>query len=487
MGVIRPLCRALAGVSFCALLLTPSLTRSVKAQVPDSLIAENAEADTLFDRAVRLFEAENYAEAAGQFSRVAQSFGLHRHTTAAAFMEARSLYRVGAYEKSIRAYEAFLVQYPSSRFVAEGERSLRLAKDALNSRDKSPVTLGIILSLSGDEASASQEVFNGVRLAVEAHNMTESVRPIRLVFRDIALLGPRGAVDAVVGDGATVIFGALFSDQARAAAAASEDHGVVFLAPLATDPQVTAGRSYAFQANPTIPMRGRLMARFAVNGLRLNELAVIAEADDGGISEEMGRAFADEAEILGATVRFVNILHDPTEWFRLGSTLDADSLRDVDAIYAPISGAGADRLAGALLSGLDGVLGTGAGGLGSGMRILGNAEWHDLPIRVQASRYRVTYSNDFFFDRQSDRAQAFTRRYRSLTGVDPGRLGVVGFDLTRYLIELLRPGGTTELRDIMLSSPPYEGIGVRAFFGGDQVNRQMFYHRYRDGNLELVR
>ncbi|MFT5141408.1 MAG: branched-chain amino acid transport system substrate-binding protein [Rhodothermales bacterium] len=487
MGVIRPISRTFAGVCFCVLLLTPFATPWVKAQAPDSRIAEIAEADTLFDRAVQLFEAGNYTEAAGQFSRVAQSFGLHRYTTAAAFMEARSLYRVGAFGKSVSAFEAFLGLYPSSRFVAEAERSLRLAKDALSAKDNSPVTLGIILSLSGDEASSSQAVFNGVRLAVEAHNMTENARPVRLVFRDIALLGPRGAVDAVVEEGAIAIFGGLFSDQARVAAAAAEAHGVVFVAPLATDPQVTAGRSFVFQANPTIPMRGRLMARFAVNALRLNELAVIAEADDGGISEEMGRAFADEAELLGATVRFVNILPTATEWFRLGSTLDADSLRGLDAIYTPVSGAGADRLAGALLSSLDGVLGTGAGGLGSGLRILGNAEWHDLPIRAQASRYRVTYSNDFFFDRQSDRAQAFTRRYRSLTGVDPDRLGVVGFDLTRYLIDLLRPGGVTELRDIMLSAPPFEGIGVRTFFGGQQVNQQMFYHRYRDGNLELMR
>jgi branched-chain amino acid transport system substrate-binding protein len=458
-----------------------------EAQVSDLEIARIPEADSLFTESVSAFEAGRFAEAAGEFSRVVSAFPLHRYSTAAAFMEARALYRVGAYQSAGDRFEAFLGQYPGSRYTSEAQRSLRLARDAVASESRQPLTLGIVLSLSEEEASATQAMFNGIRLAVDAHNAAETGRPIRMVFRDIEALGADGAVSSTVDAGAELVIGALFSDQARLAAAAAERLGVVFMAPLATDFQVAEGKQFAFQANPSIPARGRLMARFAVNGLRIKDLGVVAEADRGGISEQMAMAFAEEAEALGARVHLVKMLQGPTDWFRMSSLLSADTLSEVRALYAPIAGDRADRLAGALLSGLDGILGTGQPGSSARVRILGNAEWHNLPIRSQASRYAVTYSNDYFPDPQSTLSQAFERRYRSLTGTAPGRLAIVGYDLTRYLAGFSSFSGSGQIRDALWAAPPYEGLGIRIHFGGDQVNRTMYYHRYRDGRVELLR
>lgn len=476
MGVRRLIPVLLAGLLLSA--------ASVSAQQLDSRVVESPEAQTLFEQAVSTFEAGSYADAAAQFSRVVNAYPLHTLTTAAALMGARSLYRAGAYERAIEAFDSFLQTYPSSRYVSEAERSRKLAFNALETTANSPVTLGVILSLDDDEASVSQALFNGFRMAVDDHNARREGRPIRMVFRDIGELGPAGAVASANEAGAYTIFGALFSDQARAAAAEAERLGVLFVAPLATDEEVTRDRSMSFQANPTIEMRGRLMARFAVNGLRLRELGVVAEHDEHGISGVMGDAFADEARQMGATVRFVQMLPDTRSWFSIEDHIPADSLRAVRGIYAPLSGSAADQLAGALLDGLGGLLTTSEQ---SRLRVLGNAEWHDLPMRAEASRFGVTYSNDFYFDRTTDAAQAFTRRYRSMTGVAPGRLGIVGYDLGRYLINNVESEDALEVRARLLAAPAYEGLGVRVLFGGGQVNRQMYYHRYRDGQLELMR
>ncbi|MBO6574797.1 MAG: ABC transporter substrate-binding protein [Rhodothermales bacterium] len=470
-----------------AVILTLLLALAGSASAQLGRVPANPEADSLFARALQAFEAEEYADAAAEFSRVAAAFPLHANTTAAAFMHARALYRVGAWERAGGAFESFIREYPTSRYVTEAERMRGLAMSAQLAMARRPVTLGIVLSLDPQESSASQSLFNGIRLAIDAHNGRPDNRQVEMVFRDLHTMNADAAVADLVNAGAALIVGALFSDQAQAVGAAAERYMVPFVAPLATDPEVSQGLAWAFQANPTITARGRLMARFAVNGLRLRELGVIAEDDELGISEEMGRAFAEEAEAMGASVRFIEVLPNSQAWFRLGNHVEADSLRNVRAVYAPLSGAGADRLAGGFLAELDDMLGTGTPGDISGLRVLGNAAWHDLPFLEQASRYVVTYSNDFHFEPEGDQAQAFTRRHRTLTGQAPDRLAVVGYDLSRLLVDRMMAGDAEQVRAALLSGGDYQGLGIRVHFAGDQVNRTMFYHRYRNGVLELMR
>lgn len=470
-----------------ALFLTVLALSLPEAQARQRTVPVVPEAETLFLNAVSDFEAGRYTLAAGQFSQVAAGFPLHQYTTAAAFMEARSLYRLGAFDRAATAYEAFLARYPTSRYVAEAERALRLARQATQAEARKPISLGIVLSLGAEEASTSQELFNGIRIAVEDHNATRMGRPIRMMFRDLKALGVERAVTSLAEDGATIIVGALYSDQARTAAAAAERAGVAFITPLATDDRVTRGRRFAFQANPSIPMRGRLMARFAVNSLLLKDLAVIAERDDNDISEQMGLAFAEEARKLGATVHFVRILATQNAWLRIPSELKDQSLEDVRAVYAPLAGSRSERLAGGVLSGLDAMLRITEDNPMAPIRVLGNAEWHDLPLRAQASRYLVTYTNDYFLDPTTSATQAFVRRYRTLTGQEPGRLAVVGFDITRFVAQVVQSTDPAQIPDLLLSAPPYQGIGIRLHFGGDHINDMMYYHRYRDGVLELVR
>lgn len=450
----------------------------------DSRVQENAQAQELFTQALAAFESGAYAESAAQFSRVAEAFDLHTLTTAASLMEGKALYRAGAFQQAIDALRRFEERFGSSRYVSDARRTRRMAASALEATGNSAISVGIILSLDPAEASASQELFNGFRLAIDAHNGIPGARPVRLVFRDIGRLGAAEALTSAAEAGATTVFGALFSDQAILAAAAAEDLGVVFVAPLATDERVSEGRTLTFQANPSIQMRGRLMARFAVNGLRLRELGVLSQGEVNGISRLMGRSFAEEAESLGATVQFAEVLPNTRAWLNIGAHISADSLRAVRGVYAPLSGAASDQLAAAFLGGLGTML---TASEQREVRVLGNSEWHDLPIRGEASRFGVTYSNDYYFDRTADPAQAFTRRFRNLTGASPGRLAVVGYDMATFLGEHLRSPDPQEVRSRLLAAPPFQGLGIRVYFGGEQVNRQMFYHRYRDGQLELMR
>ena len=445
------------------------------AQIPRIEVAEQGFADGL-----AAFQAGDYGLAFRRFQQVIEQYPLHRKTTAAWLMAGKALYRNGAYRRAADFLARFVDMYPTSGYVHEANRTRAFAQAYL---DAPPVLdLGILLPLGVQDVRRTQMLFNGIRLAVDAHNAAAGSGPrVRMVFRDTRN-DPRRAADLVrrlAHDGVDLIFGPLYSEEAVAAAAAAEQAGVVLVTPLATDEAVSQGRRFVFQANPTITMRGRMMARFAVNGLRLHTFGIMAELNDS-VGERMAEGFEDEALRMGATVAFFELLPDARTWGRLPETFGVDSLSSVDALYLPIPSAGNPvSIAGAVLAGLE--------RSGTNARVLGGKAWHDLPLALQASAYETTYTNDFFVDPTRADVQRFDRQYRVLAGNAPNRLAYTGYDVTRFLIGewTTHPGQAPA--DALRAAPAYEGLGMRIHFKGGNVNQALFYHRYRDGVLRLLR
>jgi ABC-type branched-subunit amino acid transport system substrate-binding protein len=106
------------------------------------------------------------------------------------------------------------------------------------------------------------------------------------------------AVERLIEQEVDVIIGPVFSDEAIEAGAVSEEYGVPFFAPLATDDRVSEGRQYVFQANPSLSIRGRQMARFAVEDMELETIG-IAVSMDNPLSERMAERFQEESLMLG--------------------------------------------------------------------------------------------------------------------------------------------------------------------------------------------
>ncbi len=453
----------------------------VLAQIADSRIPAIPVADSLFSSGLRAFDLGNFSEARTAFDRTVRDFELHLSTTAAALMKAKSAYRMGEYRMAATELQTFLDRYPTSGYRSDARNTLELANEILRRMHADVMKIGVILSLHKDEVAETQALFNGIRLAVEDVNRSGRTPPVQMIFRDTKS-SPKQAAAAVhdlAAQDVAFIIGAIFSDQAIAAAEAADTEKVVFVAPLATDERVAAGREYAFQANPSITTRGRLMARFAVYGLRLDSLGVIARHDESGISERLTDAFIEEVSDLGGKINLISVLQDDNAWIRLSEDLPADTLRHVEALYVPITSDEPERAIGALLSSLD--------RLGAQVRLLGNSSWHDLPMVAAASRYTATYSNDFYLAGEDPNVEAFSERYRVLSGEVPGRLAFTGYDVTSFLLSLAVRNEGEALREAIMFEPLYRGLATRIEFQGTNVNGAMFFHRYRNGELTLIR
>jgi len=532
-----------------ALVVAPS-----QAQVqprPDS-IPRNPDAELMFEQGLAAFERGAYEQAAERF-RLVNDYQLNRKTTAALVMQGKALLRVGRYEEALRALDTLLNRYPETSYRAEAEQVRQMARTRLSAGGGRVDTLrlGIVLPMSDEYVGLSQAMFNGIRLAVDRHNglrrrfvpppglkadsfevvntadvygdslaeadgrttvttRTDTLRvdSLRVVTEQngrpnwVAKMhfqpvtggeaSARAAVDSLVQfDNVDVVLGPLFSRTARAAGAAAERARVPMVAPLATDQSVSEGRSYVFQTNPPIPVRGRIMARFASESLLTESVSIIYE-NDNPVSTQMAKGFRAGARSQGLQLPFTLTLDNPREWSRLPEALEADTtitdsmFAATEAMYLPIAGRNASgKIQDAL---------TGMGRLNTNARILGNSYWHNLSVKKEASAFTATYANDFNVQTGRPEVQAFIRNYRLLTGNTPDNLSVrgqrlayTGYDITQFLLSVLSPTPPGPSPDDLRTPSPYEGLGIRIHFRDDNVNRAMFFHRYRNNRIELLR
>ena len=387
-------------------------------------------------------------------------------------------------------------------------RGLQASADTFEVYDTADVHGDSLADADGETtvvASADTVRIDSLRIVTERVGRPDWVA--RMFFRRTKAKprSARAAVDSLVRlDDVDVILGPIRSGAARPAGARAEAARVPLVAPMATDESVSKGRDYVFQANPTITDRGRIMARVAKNGLLIDRVGIIYERGNS-FSTRMAEGFRREARRQDLEVPLALPLEGPRDWSRLPTLLEDSTLIETDSIrarrdsaatdsllaraeafYLPVSGRGtAGKIQGAL---------TGMRQILPGKRVLGNAEWHDLPFKEAASAVTATYTNGFYVRTRRPAVQRFVRRYRLLTGTTPDelspdgrRLAYAGYDVAQFLLSVLGPSADQLTPQTLRTAPTYEGLGVRIGFEGKNANQTMFIHRYRNQKVERLR
>jgi branched-chain amino acid transport system substrate-binding protein len=212
------------------------------------------------------------------------------------------------------ALDTLLSHYP--RMPLQERLGAMINKVAERSRVK---IAALIPLMQRSDPSAMKEigndVYNGIEFAVDqyASDPTHRVRvglEVRDTERDPVRAGQ--LVRELARDPEIVgIVGPVFSLSSTSAAETAQVAGIPLMTPTATANAIAAIGPYVFQANPDFSMRGRAMARYAVEARGFARLAVLAPNDSRGRS--MADAFIREATALGARVI-------GTEWYTRGTS-----------------------------------------------------------------------------------------------------------------------------------------------------------------------
>jgi branched-chain amino acid transport system substrate-binding protein len=173
--------------------------------------------------------------------------------------------------------------------------------------------VGVLLPLSGPQASAGFDVRNGTEMAAEIINgnyyidlplargeglpSLEGTR-IRLVFADDAGNASRGAKEAerLIEEGAVAIFGSYSSDVTSSASEVAESHSVPFICPLSAASELTERRlKWFFRTGPATKQNAETLFEF-LDRMRSQDsnaknIAVLS------INNSWGRDFSRQVQI----------------------------------------------------------------------------------------------------------------------------------------------------------------------------------------------
>lgn len=274
---------------------------------------------------------------------------------------------------------------------------------------------------------------------------------------------------------ASAVLGPLFSEPVRRMATLAEQYQIPLIAPLANQDSLNIDNPYVYQANPTFTSHGRKMAQYAVNKLKMDTLAVLAEKESNG--EESAFAFRREAEKLGAKVSYFFLedlasqgyeLTDYTKYFTTDSAqIDSLGYHYLDGIYAPFTGQAAPTLIELLLVDLE--------AMNSNLTVLGSQEWGNVQIpEDRLGNRKIYFSESYYINQKSQRVEQFRKEFKRRFNMDPNRFAMIGYDAASYVLETLNRIGNPELlKNALKEQPLYEGLISNISFKGTHINQEV--------------
>ena len=225
-----------------------------------------------------------------------------------------------------RTLDTLMVRYPRNEY---GDRIAALRK---RTEQRSIVKIAALLPVmlkSGPSAlkEIGMDVYEGIQFAVEQYSKDPSAQvKVSLQLNDTErdpIVALRKVHELAADEEIVAILGPVFSATTSSAAGVANQKQIPLITPTANANGIAAEGPYVFQANPDYEVRGRAMARYAVTGLGMTTLAVLAPSDSYG--KNMADAFIDEARRLNAFVV-------ATEWYQRGASDLKEQLSNIRRI-----------------------------------------------------------------------------------------------------------------------------------------------------------
>ncbi len=326
-----------------------------------------------------------------------------------------------------------------------------------------------------EEYEISQHLYFGIQLAVEGFNEENRSKKIFLKYKNTNSLQEQAEnlFDQLVWqDNVDAVIGPLFSETAIVFSSLAEQYEVPMITPLANSDALNLDNKYVFQFNPTFSVRGKRMAQYAVNTLGLDTLAILAEKNSLG--EASARAFRNEAEELGAFIKYFFVedlestgysILEYTNFFSQSDTLEP--AKGLKGIYAPFTGAVAPALISALLTDLEASR--------SNYVLLGSEEWKNTDLAARRlPEASIYYTQSFDINYESTLAEDFSSRFRLRFQAEPNQFAFIGYDVANMLFSVIeRVENPAYIKEGLRNLSNYRGLTSRVRFSGEHVNQNI--------------
>ncbi|PKN52710.1 MAG: ethanolamine utilization protein EutJ [Deltaproteobacteria bacterium HGW-Deltaproteobacteria-13] len=356
--------------------------------------------------------------------------------------------------------------------------------------DSSKIKIGVIAELTGDVPAVGASCKNAAEMAVAEVNDAGGIQlgdkkyKIKLIIEDNAGKADQSASSAqklITQQKVTAIVGPNASRYALPAAEIAESGKVVLITPWSTAPKATldsktgASKKYVFRACFIDPFQGRVLAKFALDDLKLKKAAVlydVASEYNKGIAEFFKEVYEQNG---GKVVAFETYTTNDKDF---SSQLTKIKKAAPDVIFlpnyyseVPLQIQQAKRL-------------------GITAPFIGSDSWGSEELLKLCGKD----CNDYYFsthyaaDASTDTTKKFIAAYKAKFGTTPDDVAALTYDSFGLLWQALKTAGKNDrqaVRDALAKIPQYEGVTGNMQFkegSGDPVKSAVIL-KIKDGKF----
>ena len=330
-------------------------------------------------------------------------------------------------------------------------------------KDTDTVKIGVIAELTGDIPAVGASCKNAAELAAKEINdlggiqLGEKKYKVELIIEDNAGKADQSASSAqklITQQKVTAIVGPNASRYALPAAEIAESGKTVLITPWSTAPKATldsktgASKKYVFRACFIDPFQGGVVAKFALDNLKLKKAAVlydVASEYNKGIAEIFKEVYEKNG---GKIVAFETYTTNDKDF---SSQLTKIKKAEPDVIFlpnyyseVPLQIQQSKRL-------------------GITVPFIGSDSWGSEELLKLCGKDCEDYyfSTHYAADSASEATKNFLAAYKAKYGTTPDDVAALTYDSFGLLFQALRTAGKNDrqaVRDALAKIPQYEGV-----------------------------
>lgn len=346
------------------------------------------------------------------------------------------------------------------------------------------VRIGVLGSLTGDDADSGKALVDGANLAADLLNdegglqVGNDKRLVELVIGDTQST-PEGAVEAaqtlINQEAVIAIVGPQYSRYAIPVARLAEQSGMPMISPRSTNPETTAGKQYVFRAIFTDEFQGDVIARFARESLNSKRAAVlydIASPYNRGLAERFQQVYTEAG---GTLVAFESYTTGATNFQAQIKRIQAGN---PDVVFLPNYENEIPNQAQQLRR------------AGVQATLLGTDSWGSMEQQDHVPELEGAYFSDQFVpNKDSDRTQGFITRFRQAYGYMPPAGAAATYDSLGILFQAIENQKSTaadEIRQGIANLGEYNGVtGTLLYQGSGDPKVSVAILKIESGRVSL--
>ena len=414
-------------------------------------------------------------------------------------------YYIGRGEDHLAERETrhFIASFPAHPYIPKAHESL----DLIRSRQKSnQYVIAAVLPLSGRLAPFSNDVLEGIQLAVERGREQTGGPTVGLIVKDLDADKP-GFLDDLATlfshDRPLAVVGPMLSKNLPAMAEMAQRARVPLITPAATLPNVRRMGSYLFSTSVTYAMQAERIATYAAKEQNYRRFCILYP--DTVYGRELARLFSQEIRRSeGEVIAMESFKEGETDFAPQIERLKTEDLKkyglavpvetpptgkplgkkDKRILYTP----GFDAIFIPSRSSEIGLIAAQLAFHDVKVPLLGTNGWNAQDFARTADRTvdGATFVDGFFLDSPNPIVQDFVRRHQHRFSSPPSLFTMQGYDAARIAIEGIHHGATSgeALQEYFVNQHNLPTMAGPANFGPDgALHRPLFLLQVKQGKF----